>query len=176
MLVYWVAGAQLLFYLCCTPFCINARLIIGDEVQLEMGFSLFEARRPHFKKHSKFQKKPGSIVPKAPSALEIQYLRGLFRHLNAFDLRLSGVLCLGDAAQTALMVGCIRNIEYALHPFWPNLRLNIQPDFSGDQRRIDIQGMIALPIGQIIYAALWGTWKHINRRIAQWIDIRLKAL
>lgn len=176
MLVYWVAGAQLLFYLCCTPFCINVRLIIGDDLQLQTGFSLFEARRPHSEKHSKFQKKAGSIVSKAPSALEIQCLQGLFRHLNAFDVRLSGVLCLGDAAQTALMVGIIRNVEYTLHPFWPKLRLNIRPDFSGDQHRIDIQGMIALPIGQIIYAALRGTWKHINRRIAQWIDIRLKAL
>ena len=53
--------------------------------------------------------------------------------------------------------------------------VDVAPVFDGDGLCLELQGMIRLRFGQIMWAMAESRLENIRRRIARWTDIRLKA-
>ena len=178
MIVYWVAAIETLIYLSAIPLHIAIYIRATDGFAISAGFSLFEkrfARKRAFRRLGRAQKAKRNRPSGKSMPRKVRLIIHMLRHLKQIRIHFRGTLGLGDAASTALIYGSIQSLKYALHPFYPNLRLDILPDFNGEKSHAEIQGMISVHTGQIIYAALSGAVKNANRRVTQWISIRLKA-
>ncbi|MBQ3477860.1 MAG: hypothetical protein IJH25_06795 [Clostridia bacterium] len=53
--------------------------------------------------------------------------------------------------------------------------VDVTPVFDGDGLCLELQGMIRLRSGQIMWAMAMSQLENIRRRIARWTDTRLKA-
>lgn len=176
-MVYWVAAAQILFYLSAIPlqlvFCLKA----GNDIRFGAGMGLFEmrfARRRALSNMDQPKKKRRmpffSNLPKSG-----KLLWRFFKEIDIREFTIRGQLSLGDAASTALLCGSLPAFEHALRPFLPGIRLRIQPCFNSSNMHIDLQGMISLKTGQIMLAVITSAFNYVNGRIAQWTDTPSKA-
>lgn len=178
MIVYLVAAIETLIYLSAIPLHIAIYIRTTDGFAVSAGFSLFEkrfAQRRAFRRLGRAQKAKRKRRSDKSMPRRVRLILHMLRHMEHISIHFKGAMCLGDAASTALIYGSIQSLRYTLHPFYPNLSLDILPDFNGEKSHVEIQGMISLHTGQIIYAALSGAVKNTNRRVKQWISIRLKA-
>lgn len=176
-MVYWVAAAQILFYLNAIP--IRLILLIESEngVQFGFGVALFEKRfawRRALANMGLPQKQRGT-----PSVEKLSKHKALlfhfFKALHFDELSFHGEVAFKDAAATALICGSFTIFEYILRPFFPKLSLQIAPQFNKSAPHIHLNGMISLRTGQIISAVTISALYYVNRRISQWINSRLKA-
>jgi len=94
---------------------------------------------------------------------------GMVRRLRGARIRVRGALGLGDAASTALACGALRALGAG------RAVVDVTPVFDGDGLCLELQGMIRLRSGQIMWAMAMSRFENIRRRIARWTDIRLKA-
>lgn len=179
MIVYWVAAVEVLFYLSAVPLRMAFYLRSENGLQFGAGVGVFERR---FAQRSALARLTGEKPMPAPkkfsweklpaiAKLSLQFLRNI--HIDQFSLY--GRFSLGDAASTALVCGGVNALECALHAVWPKIRMNLQPDFNTSNVHIELQGMIYVRIGQIMFAATISALNYANGRITQWIDTRLKA-
>ncbi|MBQ6345978.1 MAG: DUF2953 domain-containing protein, partial [Clostridia bacterium] len=83
--------------------------------------------------------------------------------------RVAGRLGLGDAVSTALACGALRALGAG------RAVVDVTPVFDGDGLCLELQGMIRLRSGQIMWAMAMSRFENIRRRIARWTDTRLKA-
>lgn len=93
----------------------------------------------------------------------------VIRRLRGARIRVAGRLGLGDAGATALVCGTLRALEAG------RVVVDVAPVFDGDGLCLELQGMIRLRFGQIMWAMAVSRLENIRRRIARWTDIRLKA-
>lgn len=91
------------------------------------------------------------------------------RRLRGARIRVRGALGLGDAASTALACGALRALGAG------RAVVDVTPVFDGDGLCLELQGMIRLRSGQIMWAMAMSQLENIRRRIARWTDTRLKA-
>lgn len=91
------------------------------------------------------------------------------RRLRGARIRVRGALGLGDAAATALACGALRALGAG------GAAVDVTPVFDGDGLCLELQGMIRLRSGQIMWAMAMSQLENIRRRIARWTDTRLKA-
>ena len=163
MLVYLIALFQALMYLAAVPVCAAFCLSAGDGVRLGVGVSVFE-RRFALRRARRFDAFP----PKKPKRRGGKRAWGVLRNLRGLGVGLRGRLCLGDAAATALACGALRALAAALGTRARRVEIDIDPEFSSAEFRVELQGMIRVRAGQIITAAARSGFDKINRRVAQW--------
>ena len=172
MIVYLAAAAQALVYLAAVPLHLAVCLRTRDGLRYGVGFSAFERRFAQraalrrLARGARRKAKPGKPPVRPPS--------GMLRRLRPEGILLRGRLCLGDAAATALACGALRSLEAGLRGAATVVRLRVAPDFS-DTPAAELQGMIRIRAGQIIYAAARGGIDDAKGRIAQWKNTRLKT-
>ena len=180
MIVYWVAAAELLFYLSAVPLRMAFYLRAGNELRFGAGVGAFERRFARRRAWSHLMspqtRRSGKWRPKARHIPALFHLAWQFiRHLHIDQLSLQGRLSLGDAANTALLCGGLQALESALRPVCPQVHLSVHPAFNADAVHLELQGMISARSGQIMFAAVISVLDYANGRITQWIDTRLKA-
>lgn len=176
-MVYWVAAAQILFYMSAIPLQLAFYLKTENGIHFGAGIGFFEMRFAQHRALSNMdhpkKKKRMPLFSKLPKSGRL--LWRFFREIDIREFAICGQLSLGDAASTALICGSLPAIEHALYPFMPGIRLRIQPYFNSSEMHIDLQGMISLRTGQIMLAVIISAFNYVNGRIAQWIDTPSKA-
>ncbi|MBE5773574.1 MAG: DUF2953 domain-containing protein [Clostridiales bacterium] len=175
MIVYWVAALEILAYLVAVPLHLAVFLRTQGGMSASAGFSLFEARFARRSAMKKLGRDADAKKPGGNASRKTRFILRLARDTRRLSLTVRGSFSTGDAASTALASGLIRASEASFAPFFGKLSLNLTPDFNASSSYADIQGMISLHLGQIIYATVYGAIKNTNRRITQWISIRSKA-
>ena len=176
MIVYWVALLETLVYLCAIPLHVAVFFHTENGIKVSAGFSLFEKRFAQKRAYRRLTK-DNSKHPKDAHAFpyHARLLIRILLRLRYGRIYVHGSFSTGDAAHTALIMGSINAIEYALRPFIPHMYLNISPNFNASISYARFDGMISLRSGQIILAAISGAMKNTGRRIAKWINIPSKA-
>ena len=160
---------ELSIYLAAVPVCAAFSLSTEGGLRLGVGFSAFE-RRVALRRARR-----GRPLRRPRSRTGPKRFFKALKRLRGADIRLQGRLGLGDAAATATACGALAALAAALGGQLGRVRVDVAPLFDEAVPRIDLQGMIRVPSGQIISAIALNGANDIQRRIAQWTDIRLKA-
>ena len=166
MLVTLVAALEALVYLNAVPLNLAVCLSGGDSLRFGAGLSLFE-RRTALRRAQRRSVKPRKRRRRGKPGMARRRLRAglrFARQLRLEDARLTGRVCLGDAAATALVCGSIGALGSALKGPSPVVRLDVRPDFSGDPG-VELQGMLRARAGQIMLAAMKSAWHAMIDRI-----------
>ena len=176
--------ALLIFYICCIPVKIALRLEISKNIRFLSGASVFEARfadRAAKKKAYAKKKKPGFFGRWLKAAADSRRLtaslvsfRHFLRHIRIEAFSACGTISLPDAAQTALACGAAKALSASLKSF-PQIRIDLQPDFSAGKSNALVRGMFSIRAGHIIMAAIKGIARYIREEFAQWKNTRLKT-
>ena len=177
MIVYWIAAAEIVFYLSAVPLRMAFCLRNENGWHFGAGIGIFErrfARKRAMARMRDPERSPNAFA-KGHVSRGVRFFADIIRHLRIEQLSLKGTLSLGDAASTALVSGFIQAGGSALHAVIPRLSLNVHPEFNASRIHIELQGMISVRFGQIILAVLISALNYANGRIAQWINTRLKA-
>ena len=163
MIVPLFALLDALFYLAHVPLCLAFCLEWRDGPRAGAGLTVFDpaaarrqARRRMFR---------GKARKKRHARRWRTALRILGRAKPRVDV--TGRLCLGDAAATALACGGLNALGRALAGPLPGLRLDVAPAFDGGLRA-SAQGMVTLEAGHIITAAARCGMEQIIGRINTW--------
>ena len=179
MVVYWVAAAELLFYLCAVPLRMAFCLRSEGEIKFGAGIGFFErrfalnqalARLSGEKPAGKFFKLRWKNIPDAG-----KLIWGFVKRIQIDQVSLYGRFSMGDAASTALICGGVNALACALRAATPKVSMNIHPEFNHSSVHIELQGMICVRTGQVMFAAILSGLNYANGRIAQWISTQLKA-
>ena len=176
MYVIFVFLALLFLYAAAIPVKFALEVQLGSGIKFGTGISIFAKRYAakaarlrclgEKKRRFRRRKKPDLNLNAAISA-GMKPARYLLRHVRLESLELCGRLCLGDAARTAMVCGCLHSLEGMLLPMAESrVSLRPQADFSAGQSELHLRGMVSLSAGHIILAALIGAWNYMIRRIS----------
>ena len=162
-----------LFYCTAIPVKFAFMLRINGHTDFGAGLAIFEGRYAlksarsralGMKPNLPWRKTEMELRRALPAALHAG--RYLLRHTHLEKLQAAGQFSLGDAARTALAWGFIHSLQGMLLPFAPpgSLQFSLQPDFSAGGSDAWCSGMVSVPAGHIIIAALIGAWHYLKRR------------
>ncbi len=182
MVLPMITAAVTLFYLGAVPIHIAVRLNLGQNSGLRIGFSVFE---PRFALRHAARLPSGAFHPPAriqnmdPALLlksAVKAIKYALEHIHVDRIDLHGVFGSDDAALTALVCGCASAISCALRSSTGrNVRIRLNPDFSGGPVRAELTGMISVRVGHIMLAALLGAYQYGSRRLKTWTGTPLRA-
>ncbi len=96
----------------------------------------------------------------------------LIRRVRIERIFVSGVISFEDAMYTALAWGSLNALS-RIQPL--RIQLNARPDFSLGRTNIEITGILSVPAGHIMSAAVKHASIAIRERFNLWTSIRLKA-
>lgn len=154
--------AVFLFYLAAVPVSVA----VVAEGGVRVGASVFlpgAAVRSARPVRSGPRRKKGMDLP-----LAVRASLAFIRRLRPMEMRLTGRIGLGDAAQTALVCGMLTSMNAI-----PRARVCIQPDFSAPG--FSVSGILSARAGNLMLAALSGAGTLLAGRIRTWKSIRSKA-
>ena len=183
MAVIFVFFALIAAYVCAIPVKIALHLRIGEKTAFSSGVSIFSERHANklADKHAQGRKKPPFLsrwIKNAEKRRRLlscsKALQHFYRHIRMDFIYTKGTVSLNDAAHTALLCGGANALSAALHAF-PQLNIDLRPDFSGGQSRVIIRGMFSIPAGHIILAAIEGIAHYIKEGFTQWKNTRSKT-
>lgn len=170
-----------LFYLSAIPVEIAVKARTFPEIGFGAGFAIFEGRFAlrQAEKRANGEKKhlPWSRFYLGwEKTRALPALKYLIRHTKLEKLSLTGTIGASDAARTALICGGCEAVKAAIMPFrWADrLELALSPDFSGGGSSLRLHGMVSIPAGHIMLAALIGAVYLTKGRIAKWKSTRLR--
>ena len=148
MLVPTVAALEALFYLSQMPLFLAFRLTWRDGLRFGAGAALVNARAAMARAEgaARAGRQARGLRP------DRRFLRGFVRRLRAEEIRVTGKLCLGDAAATALGCGAAGALQGGLGARADRVSVTIEPDF-GDRPGLALWGMVTVRAGHIIAAA-----------------------
>ena len=170
MLLPAVAALDALFYLYHLPLCLAFRLAWRDGPRLGAGFAPADRRAAmaRAERAAASVEKPRRAKP--PRRLSIYLLRRA--HLD--EARITGSLCLGDAAATALACGALEALGCGLRASVPRLEVRLRPDFSGAHPSLDARGMIVARAGHIMTAIARYAFGAVIGRMKAWTSTPLR--
>ena len=147
MPVYIAAALQLLLYLLCMPVHIALRAEGIDSLRLGVGIAAFDRRAA--RRRALRRRRRGRQRTPRPGRLWRAALR-----LRLARVSVSGSLCLGDAALTALACGALAALARGIAVRADRARIDLRPDFAGERLRFALSGMVSARAGQIMIAIL----------------------
>jgi len=186
MPIILTAVAAALFYLANVRIRAAFSLLLGEQNQLRVGVGLFSAGLIYERQfllpglpsaddgenplgQQRLPGAGGKRESRAPVALKIRAAtragRYLLNHARLRDARFSLRLGTGDARRTALICGALEILIRALNASGRmRFSARVRPDFGKRALRVSAGGMIYVPLGHIMIAALKGaaqlaTWR-----------------
>ncbi len=183
MAAIFVFFALIAAYACAIPVKIALHLRIAGKMRFSSGVSVFEERYADrlADKHAQGRKKPPFLSRWIKNAEKRRRLlscstalRHFYRHIHLDFISASGTISLADAAQTALLCGSASALSASLRSF-PQVYIDLRPDFSAERSNALIRGMFSIPAGHIILAAIEGIAHYIKEGLTQWKNTRSKT-
>lgn len=176
MFVWIAAAAALSFYFFAIPVKLALVLRLSARPGFGAGACVFEGRFA-LRKAGERARGEKKHLPWRRAGLDLEksnalnaFRKGvghLLKHMQLESLRAQGFISAPDAARTAIICACAHSLEGALSSLVPSgcVQLRLQPDFSSMHSDVSICGMVSVPLGHIILAALICAWSYLTRRI-----------